>query len=102
MNTSPAPWKASLTFAENKAAYWQVYDPPTKKHFNGNPVANCFDSEANARLIAAAPELLQALKRVIAMHDDQMFVSGVDDCGIIQTNLKSARAAIASAEGRVV
>lgn len=61
-----------------------------------------WEDEEILKLIQSAPELLQALKRVIAMHDDQMFVSGVDDCGIIQTNLKSARAAIASAEGRVV
>lgn len=48
--------------------------------------------EANARLIAAAPELLAALKATVANHcpNDKMF------CG----SCSPARAVIAKAEGR--
>lgn len=47
------------------------------------------ECEANARLIAAAPELLVALKEAIAFHD------GEDN-----ETLASWRSAIAKAEGR--
>jgi hypothetical protein len=53
-------------------------------------------SEANARLIAAAPELLDALKRLIGEHADLGEVDfTVDECAAIE----QARAAIAKAEG---
>lgn len=56
----------------------------------------CLEAEANARLIASAPELLDALKRLCAKF-------GVDDDGWPRdgTELREARSAIAKAEGRV-
>lgn len=56
---------------------WHVLDHPNKEYFvygpDGNLVANCdgwinhtlADKQANARLIAAAPELLEACKGMI-------------------------------------
>ena len=52
--------------------------------------------EANARLIAAAPELLAACKEVVRLND-----AGVDYTGCMESQpdwLKAARAAIAKAE----
>lgn len=51
---------------------------------------------ANARLIAAAPELLSALKEIVQSLADQ------DDEGMIEHTLQmsNARAAIAKAEGK--
>ena len=54
----------------------------------------CLEAGANARLIAAAPEMLDALKRLCAKF-------GVDDDGWPRdgTVLREARAVIAKAEG---
>jgi hypothetical protein len=49
---------------------------------------------ANARLIAAAPELLEALERILTTHDDSC--QGAE-CGI--AGIDAARAAIAKAKG---
>ena len=54
----------------------------------------CLEAEANARLIASAPELLDALKRLCSKF-------GVDDNGSPRdwTEWREARAVIAKAEG---
>jgi hypothetical protein len=63
-------------------------------------VLHTANNEANARLIAAAPELLAALKR-----SEQYLVLAVADSSgnlkaITQNDLNMIRAAIAKAEGR--
>ena len=50
------------------------------------------EAEANARLIAAAPELLEALKEIIAAADG-------DGWNQLDASFATARAAIAKAEG---
>lgn len=52
------------------------------------------EAEANARLIAAAPDLLEALKELVAYATDGLG-SLSDDWNVV----KDARAAIAKAEG---
>lgn len=64
----------------------------------GPETVGVFDWLDNARLIAAAPDLLEAVKQMIGVYDDygagfynqDEFVEGVD----------KARAAIAKAEGK--
>ena len=55
----------------------------------------CLEAEANARLIASAPELLSVLKRLCSKF-------GVDDSGSPRdwTEWREARAAIDKVEGR--
>lgn len=55
----------------------------------------CLEAEANARLIASAPELLSVLKRLCSKF-------GVDDNGSPRdwTEWREARAAIDKVEGR--
>ena len=56
-------------------------------------------SATNARLIAAAPDLLKALKRFVHIYDRQ----GANGCGQtvqpVPPEIAAARAAIAKAEG---
>lgn len=53
-----------------------------------------FDNEANARLIAAAPELLDALQDAM-----RWFAKLEDWCGVGDPNIEKYRAAIAKATG---
>lgn len=57
-----------------------------------------FSGEANARLIAAAPELLDALRGLLALEEENL--RGYDDIDVC-TEVQFARAAIAKATGRV-
>jgi hypothetical protein len=75
---TPGPWVAHGTI---------VYFPNNRGGFN---IANCPDSESNARLIAAAPELLEAL--VDAANFIQAYSVG-------QVLLERIDAAIAKATG---
>lgn len=56
-------------------------------------------NEADAKLIAAAPELLEALHRLQWLHHDDVFVYGDDDEQRVNEALANARAAIAKAIG---
>lgn len=59
---TPGPWKMVLTFHDNAPNVRGIFGPRIAGHgFNGPLIAHIKD-EANARLIAAAPELLEALK----------------------------------------
>ena len=77
-------------------------------------VWDCFQDEANARLMAAAPDLLEALKAIMEMLDDEIKTStdeqlafGLTDPACpenVKTELRcviACRAAIAKAEGKV-
>lgn len=56
--------------------------------------AECEERDANARLIAAAPELLEALKALLSGSERHIFST---EC---KTERDAARTAIAKAEGR--
>jgi hypothetical protein len=90
---TPGPWSVY----ETKTSNWLVYASNGIANAcpEGQLVANCGvtalpatreELDANARLIAAAPELLQALKLIIASG----FAYGVE----------AGKAAIAKAEGK--
>ena len=79
---TPGPWKAQ-TFATS----WKVW-PISRRKADGSAVAyDC--TEADARLIAAAPELLEALRYLLDNQGDYS-AAGIAIC----------REAIAKAEGR--
>ena len=73
--------------ADNAIAYVQCQ---TKFKRGMGHKAECEMRDANARLIAAAPELLEAVKAGVEQHGES--------CGCCSCHL--ARAAIARAEGR--
>ena len=67
MNHTPGPWKA-----ESFSGRYNVW-PISKRRDDGTAVAYDMD-EANARLIAAAPDLLAALRQI------EVGANTVDSC----------------------
>lgn len=97
VNYTPGPWVASEWFdrdheGECQAQGWHFGTPDGfRLPLCSNTAADLSEAEANARLIAAAPDLLAALERLLASGD-------VRDAGEAGA-LKQARAAIAKATG---
>ena len=58
------------------------------------------ERQANARLIAAAPELLEALREFVSLMPSAEGLGGHAPIGAFQIVADLARAAIAKAEGR--
>ena len=93
------PWQASLTIPENDSPYWAIIGTPNgledefphKGAFIGKITGKRERQEHNARLIAAAPDLLEALEKVIDYH-----VTGINP--LSDAAILSARAAIAKAK----
>lgn len=92
---TPAPWTACRTLFDGKTVSFRI---ACNKHGSSNPLAECtggYDSDemaANARLIASAPELLEALKEITEsfyVHPKDSFLKDIRE---------RARAAIAKAE----
>jgi hypothetical protein len=104
MKHTPGPWVVNDFCTEGGAdtAVWTSHDPHTAKsicecHFEthanmmrGETGCHQLEAEANAKLIAAAPELLSELRDLVAFHDHG------DDEALVHT-LARARAAIAKA-----
>ncbi len=101
---TPGPWQA---VASQPVRCTQCYsiraDPPlgpgrliaTTRTYTASPTTGQYppEHEANARLLAAAPELLAALKRLLRETS-----YGTQPCD--SQTINSARAAIAKAEGK--
>lgn len=88
---TPGPWRIGVSSAVEGRAFdgsWKFVAFPVR---GGTPD----QADTNARLIAAAPELLAALKAALAE------IGGEGGIGAVVDVLESAgRAAIAKAEGR--
>lgn len=94
-NHTKGPWKTE----KNGVHSWHIaaINSPVNNDWIEvwSPSANCGDEEtmeANARLIAAAPELLEALAELADYVDER---TGDNEC----RTLENARAAIAKARG---
>ena len=85
-------WQMGLT-AQNGTSVLAYYD------YEGMSLHGKTEDEheANAHLIAAAPDLLEALDRMIAEYD---LWGGYNDDGFKSGTILSARAAIAKAKGQ--
>ena len=100
MKHTPGPWVADLEtypiMVRSQSETWPLVDElGNAEGRTGVFIANTGDNKANARLIAAAPDLLEALKVILRDH---MAVHGVGDLEM-QPALFQARAAIAKATG---
>ncbi len=92
---TPGPWKFS---AESIDPEWSVVTTA-----GGSVIANVNDRHdqlANARLIAAAPDMLEALSKLMDLNDNSGPFGGEILEDRITRAWDAARAAIAKAEGR--
>jgi len=96
---TPGPWKIENGHIQQSGiAYWQITDGADAICCNQFCYAD--NSDANARLIAAAPDLLEALKR-LAVISDGIYVRMSDgEARLMREAWEKADAAIAKAEGR--
>ena len=88
--------------AKHTPGPWRTEPAPHRSHWilGSVPVALTVEpSEANARLIAAAPDLLAALRDMIDRYARAMKDSGVSHYPEAMVEIRSARAAIAKATG---
>jgi len=93
MTHTPGPWAIGLETDENDG-HGQIISP------EGEHIASVsmYPIVANARLLAAAPELLEAAKGMLREFGNQQFNVRKDYSKMVY--LEAARAAIARAEGR--
>ena len=103
------PWVAS---AMDNGLEWEIKDT----HMDEYDICECFGSpgfdvrggdataEANAHLVAAAPDLYEALKELIARHDELVIAlhtfDGELSCSLSDHDVTVARASLTKAEGK--
>ena len=99
-HSTPGPWDSAETAGHNIHGQAAVYSEAT-----GKDIAIVYDGAANAKLIATAPELAQALKAIIAALTQPVQTSsnqGFGTCTILRADaafaVKTAQAALAKAE----
>lgn len=90
---TPGPWTADIDSSHHRAVVRNGMEPLAEMWMTGKPQA---EREANARLIAAAPELLEALDSLVSACE----LPG-DHCEIEQA-LPAATAAIEKALGKAI
>lgn len=93
---TPAPWliaksDASFVYALNDNGYNRFWAHVTGGNLRRAESTLRAEVEANARLIAAAPDLLDALIEIVSADDAHE---------LTQKHIESARAAIAKATGQ--
>ena len=93
---TPGPWRVAMYLG----GAWTVTSSPLSEPRGGEIVEvvygpNGGTSKANARLIAAAPELLEALRGMLALDDEHHQRGHCDDD--VCAEVRKARAAIAKA-----
>ena len=97
MKHTPGPWEADFEtypiMVRSQSETWPLVDELGNEEGRaGVFIANTGDNKANARLIAAAPDLLEALKDMLDNHEDAC-------TGYGEGAADKARAAIAKATG---
>ena len=83
---TPGPWE--ILYNDPQEEYWV-----TRPHYDAGPAKIVYHIE-DARLIAAAPDLLEALKEMLDNHEDAC-------TGYGEGAAEKARAAITKATGGV-
>lgn len=103
MSHTPGPWMFSLHAIAPEYSIWTADDKANPKHIatvSASPPNRAL-SGANARLIAAAPELLEALRDIEKWAEQATHTKAGEQehfGGELRACFKIARAAIAKAE----
>ena len=93
---TPGPWEV-VREDEHEWSIWYKYYVDGEKRPRSSWLADSINSEADARLIAAAPDLIEALKSIEEYwNQDQNETAMADACWHA---INTARAAIARATG---
>jgi hypothetical protein len=92
---TPAPWH----YQEKSDAYTHIVRDADNRYVCGCSQDSSGNAEANARLVAAAPDLLEAAKKLIEGAESEGWdrTRGTDEP---RTGISELRAAIAKAECR--
>lgn len=101
---TPGPWTIAETVKTARIDGARLIRPVDHKNYQHGATAILSTSEADARLIAAAPELLEALLDALPYIEDVLAapaqLAGFKP-GVVQKHAQKARAAIAKAtEGK--
>lgn len=104
-NHTPGPWAVDadaypiMVYSESET--WPLVDElGNEEGYKGAFIANTGDNAANARLIAAAPELLDALHALESFYPSTEEMELSDDYSVSEIDwVELARAAIAKATG---
>ena len=91
MKTTPGPWTQGTSNAGRSCVWLDGHVEPEETMGPDNTWIDCC-TEANASLVAAAPDLLEALKEIVSAADG-------DGWNQLDANLGKARAALAKATG---
>lgn len=104
-NHTPGPW----VFSDNTKLGWKTnpYSVSVKRKGHFTAVADIpnrklltdEEKKANARLISAAPDLLEALKEITSDYAERFDLDDPSTNPGIKSSIKLARAAIAKATG---
>ena len=92
---TPGPWKAVNTDSDIDCEIWGGRNESLVASLNGH---NPFYAE-NARLIAAAPDLLAALERILYAHETGNNGASMGEAVLCEYFARMARAAINKAKG---
>jgi hypothetical protein len=94
---TPGPWKYNGYSIEGDFHGWRVYLPSVFSRSITVEGASAEEADANARLIAAAPDMINALHPLAHFSGD---FSDPEDQERLLALFAAARLAIAKAEGR--
>jgi hypothetical protein len=95
-NWTPGPWQALPWEADNGGTDWNVWGPKQTNHIGDDNLSGDYGSEHDARLIACAPELYEALSDFVQMGEQYDWDKATTGRDII---MKNARAALRKARG---
>ena len=102
MTHTPGPWRVCQMEVTNRGKMWGINGDEGTSGLSGDArLAEVFSIEANAKLVAAAPELLAALKECVPWLESMPLATGdqlLRDKAA--RDLYNAQAAIAKAEGK--
>lgn len=98
------PWTVREETVGNRVVHRLIYAPEDSGHGH-KPIATlhagftCF--KADARLIAAAPDLLESCEALLGLFDDEPLPCGMEPDARVHRATEQARIAIAKAKGEI-